>query len=705
MKILSGLIKSTYFVFVFLGLPLIIVWVGYSQIWPLFTGEFTQQLGSIEVSYIQMAKFISSSWPRLAWQPRWYLGYPMSVLYTPFVPVFEFVSHNLWGWSYSHAYRWLTAFSYVGGLVTLYLFTRTWFKNTAAGYIAALIYGILPSFMGLLYPEIALDRFLVDLVEPRRFTILVRWGEGPHVVSLMFLPLAALFLIKFLRRGNKWQLLFGSVFTALVLLTNSVGAWGLLLLSFAVVFGELTENPGRWQQVLGRSLIFAAVSFGLSAFWFNPLFLATFFHEGGGAWGFWKNQFPWGWLLGGAILAIYFFLSKKLLGKIFGVSGSLLFLGMMFGLVNTYYGSGSERLELVPQVLRLTTEVDIAVALAVGGVISAAGFILSKMHRNLLGLGMVVVIIAGSILMGGRQLRLISDLPRFAEPAEKAGIKLEQTAEYEIAKVLETKVKGQERVFVPGNYGFYLNYFTDLPQLRGALFQSAVNPWPDHIYFQTVNGLDADITLDWLKIANVGWFVFSGPRETFHDFKVDESKFAAVLKFDEDRQGDKIYQVPLKDTSLTKAVPQAILSVKIPINAIDRTPIAQYVGILESSRNQLQLVEKNNGVYEITGNVGDGELVLVQMAYAPGWQARDKSGQGLVVSKDPLGMIAIKPKQTGAQNIDLIYGVSGQVMVGWLATLTMWVFCGLIIFKFKSPMIEIKPKMAAKENVEEEIYL
>ncbi len=266
-------------------IPVFVTWIGFSHVGPLFRGEFTQHTGSIEISYISMARFLEST---PVWQPRWYLGYPMTLLYTPFVPVFEYIAHLLVGWSYAHAYRVLTAIAYTGVLVSLYALGKILFRNSVSGLIAALIYGVVPSVIALLYPEVAADRFLPDFVEPRRFTILVRWGEGPHIVSLLFMPLAAAFLVRFLRLGGKWSLFFGAIFTGLTLLTNSIGAWGLAILAFCLTLGEFAEsttpqhtgNHLAWQAVWGRAIVLGLSGLGFSAFWFNPLFLSTFSGKG-----------------------------------------------------------------------------------------------------------------------------------------------------------------------------------------------------------------------------------------------------------------------------------------------------------------------------------------------------------------------------------------------------------------------------------------
>lgn len=688
--------------------PAILLWIGYVHVGPLFQGEFTRHLGSIEVSYIQMARFIRESLPHFAWQPRWYLGYPMSIIYTPVVPFFEVVTNGIFGWSFGHAYRVLTAGAYVVTLAGLYFFVRELFKNSVAGLVAGLSYGILPSIIAFLYDEVAADVFAKEVIDPRRFTILVRWGEGPHIVSLLFLPVAAYFLVKFLRAGSKWALVLGAVFTALVLLTNTVGAWGLALLAFCLVIGQLVERSTRsdktkessqlgWQGVSGRAAIFGAISYGLTAFWFNPMFLSTFFREGSGALAYWRDQFPWGWLMLAVAFVIYFLISKKLLARFTGATASILFFLIMFGLVNTYYASGSEKLELVPQVLRLNTEVDMATSILLGMMVAIVGYFLVNKKAVLYLSGMSVVVVGAGIYFWSQQSKLVEELPQYTRSAESVGIDLTKAAEYEVAKNLEEKVTGDERVLVPGNYAFYLNYFTDLPQLRGALFQSSIHPWPEHIYYQVTNGKDADISLAWLKIANVGWLVYSGPRELFRDYRVPADKFDAILELADEQSGDRYYKVPLKNSSLAKAVPKDILSVAKPENAIDEEPIRSYVNYLEASDNRLTLKEKINGVYEVSGNLSQDEVVLVHMAYAPGWRARDGQGHTLEVKRDALGFIAVKPKEAGEQKITLNYGKPWQVWLGRVLTLLAIGTIAFMLIKVKKPLLVSPPRTKAAD--------
>ena len=61
------------------------------------------------------------------------------------------------------------------------------------------------------------------------------------------------------------------------------------------------------------------------------------FREGGGTLSYWRDQFPWGWLLILFGLGVYIFAAQKILAKISGASASIFFFLVMFWLVYTYY--------------------------------------------------------------------------------------------------------------------------------------------------------------------------------------------------------------------------------------------------------------------------------------------------------------------------------------------------------------------------------
>lgn len=664
--------------FSFILFPLLIAYVSYLQIQPLFTGEFTQQLSSIEVSYISMARFVLRFWPNLSWQPLWYFGYPFYLLYTPLLPFLEVLGKVLLGFSISHSYRFFTAFAYVFAPVSVYLFVLGVAKSKIGALISALIYSSAPSLLGFIFNSVRGDRF-TQLLEPRRFTVLVRWGEGPHLLALAFLPLASLFFYRAVTKNRFLDKILTAIFIGLTFLTNAVAVWALSTLIFALILEILAFPKQEFKKIFLRILSIAAVTLGLICFWYHPAFIFSFFGEGGSNFSYWLMFFPWG-IVGLLLSGIFYFqFLKKVLKKIPGISSALTWFILMFGIVYVYYSSGDERIELVPQALRLNTEADMALALVIGCLFAYfwnwlwKKKIIFKVIGFIIALAIILPLLYNSFLLS-------QALPQYTEPLEKTNATLFSSAEYRVAAYLNQIVKPGERVFAPGNYGFFLNYFNDVWQLRGALYQSAVNKWPDHIYYQITNGENPEVALDWLKIANISYLVYTtgGSREVYKDYKISTEKFDQVLTRTEESEGDIYYQVPLQDNSLVKVVSQNLLGVPVPKNAIDKKTISQYVALLEANPGQAKADFVNNGEIKIKATVKENEIILVQSAYHQGWQARDSLGK-LSVGRDSLGFLIIYPRQPGTVQIDLSHHWIFSQYLGLIVTLLT--LCFICIYK------------------------
>ena len=284
-----------------------------------------------------------------------------------------------------------------------------------------------------------------------------------------------------------------------------------------------------------RMVAFGLLAFGLLAFWYNLAFISTFFREGGQALNNWLVLFPWQMLVIGFFVFGFFLVLKKFLGHFNGLVFSIVWFLMLFGIVYIYYASGESRLEYAPQALRLNTEADLALSILIGALVSNIYLFSLKIKGfykipAVLGALIIFLAILLALILSGRQLLRI--LPQYAKPlsASKVG-SIENTAEYRVSKKLkELTGGGDQRVFAPGNYGFWLNYFVDVPQLRGALFQSSTHFWPEHIYYQVTNGADGAISLAWLKIANIGKLVYTtiGSGEPYKDYKIPVEKFRGI---------------------------------------------------------------------------------------------------------------------------------------------------------------------------------
>lgn len=647
-----------------------------------FVGDLGANIGSIEISYIQMAKFWLEGGG--LWQPLWYLGYPWHVFYTPVLPTLEVLLHLLLGFSFGHSYRVITAIAYILVPISTYLFIWQISKSKSGAFIGSLVYSFAPSVIAFLFNEVAQD-VLSGQMEPRRFAILVRWGEGPHTLALVFLPLFGVFTSKYLelleeRGGRLRDLVLAAIFMGLAAMTNAIALWAAVLLLFAFFLAGFSGSVLNFIQTTKRIILILAVTFGLISFWYNLPFLQTFFREGGGALGNWSAMFPWRLivlvLIGVGIIAFV----RKFVAKFNGASVATYWFLMLFLIVFVYYFSAEDHVEYAPQALRLNTEVDLALSVLVGVTISSlfSYFINLKDKFKLAGYFLATAVFLVSVLgIVPKALTLIYSLPPYAMPMDKG--KIEKTPEFEVAATLAQMVKGtNQRVLVPGNYSFWFNYFVPVPQIRGALYQSSTHFWPDHIYYQVTNGNNAQMSLAWLKIANVGKLAYG--HDLYSDFKVPREKFDSILTERQNTNGTVYFDVPLKNDSLAKAVDyKSILLVKKPVNAIDEEPINQYVALIEARSAQRLNVEKvTNSHLKISGHINRGDGVLVQQTYDSGWRAA-----GWTVKKDNFDFTVLVPNGKLAEaggdfSVDLKYGKPLSVYFGYLVTVAT---IGLIALK------------------------
>ena len=152
---------------------------------PLFSGEYTQYMGSIEASYLSSARFIDENWLYASWNPLGYMGFPFHLFETPLLPYLMAAIHKLpLALSTAAGYRLVTAFAYVLGPVTLYLFVRYLTKRELPAVLAALAYSLMPSFVYVM-GGVRADPSVGPYGHPPWRLIVMTWyGEGPHIAAL-----------------------------------------------------------------------------------------------------------------------------------------------------------------------------------------------------------------------------------------------------------------------------------------------------------------------------------------------------------------------------------------------------------------------------------------------------------------------------------------------------------------------------------------
>ncbi|HLD11485.1 MAG TPA: hypothetical protein VJB91_01090 [Patescibacteria group bacterium] len=696
--------------FLFLGMIGVgaLVFLNHSLMSNWLTGMGPSDQGSIEVSYISMARFLVEFFPNLSWAPYWYFGFPFHLFYTPVLPILTALTHQLFQMDYWQAYRILTGVGYLGAPVSVFLFTWYLVKKGIAGFFAGIVAGIGYSLFPTIFyfvlktNEVLNDR-MTDFLEPRRFVLLQRYGEGPHTLALVFLPLGALFFLKTLRDGSRISSFLAAFFIGLTALTNAIAFFALVVLLLLLYFGRITMPKVDAGSTLVKAMLAAIVTYGLIAFWYNTSFMSTFFTEGGGAGKNLLNLFPWGFV-GGFFLLLLIYVAAKRFLKNEALLTPFLWFAVFYEIIFVYYTSAppelfEQRLEFAPQAIRYLTEVDMALSIFVGAVVGTlVGFFTEKKSFLLRGVGICIggAAVVSAFLFPWYLSSYLNhaslseySFQRLAstfQEAAKQKVKLEQTGEYEMSQYLTTLVdknKG-ERVFVAGNYGFYLNYFTDIWQLRGGLYQASTNRWPEHIYYLVRFWIDPETTTAWLKAGNISYIVVnsSSSRNSMKEYREFE-KFKTLPSVYE-KNGDTVYRVPLVQQSPVKIVPlEGRSSLTTPKKADDKKPLFAYIDWIESEKDaskEVRFTMNNHDNYQIQATVGEHEGVLVQMTYDSGW--RVKSAQGKVKKeKDPLGFLLLRPEKPGTYEIALTHGPKVSQYIGWGITLLTTCFLVTRILK------------------------
>jgi hypothetical protein len=267
---------------------------------------------------------------------------------------------------------------------------------------------------------------------------------------------------------------------------------------------------------------------------------------------------------------------------------------------------------------------------------------------------------------------VIVSLPflRAAWDVTQANAEISRTTEYQVSRWLEDNTDGA-RVYATGTHGFWLNVFSDVPQIRGGVDFAAVNPWWDHVVYQINNGTDGELAVMWARALNLRYLVVNFPdsEAAYKDF-VYPHKFDGLLPERFSYGGDTVYEVPAGSPEPVLVVGVSRFQALPPIeNVLDRDGLGAYVQAVESSEgvDTSNLRVDGPGRMTITADLAPGQGLLVRTTHDRGWTARTE-GTKVDVSQDPVGFMLLEPEAPGRQQIVLEYHEPWDVRFGYLIT-------------------------------------
>jgi len=628
---------------------------------------FLDQMGSSEGPVLAIIRHILKHWGDLLWFPAWLSGMPFVQVYNPGLHATVALVAAVTSLPPERAYHWVAALLYALGPVTLYWLCYRLTLSRVHAFLTGLLYSLF-SPSGLLAGVIRAD--MGGLFHARRYQVLVHYGEGPHLAVLTLIPLIIWALGRAVVGERGRFIPVASLLLAAAVVTNWTGTVGLATAVAAYFLSQLGNlRPSRWLVALGLAM----VGYLLICPWVPPSVVALMPGNAQNSVGVrFGNAHLWTLLAFMALMTAAHFLLER--GHVARGLRFFIFFFLCSGFIvlpDVWWN-----IAVIPQPRRLHLEMEMALA---GIVMYPVAWVWDRG-----GHGFRIGFAALLVLLSAAQFRTYRAYAReLTRP-----VRIENTIEYREAQWFDRNLPGT-RVFAPGSVAIWMNAFNDEPQMVGCCDQGV--PSLEHrIAFYTVYVRDkagdreAEYSILWLKAYGAAAVGVSGPRssEYFKPFSTPK-KFEGVLPALWRDGDDVIYQVTGGAHSLAHVIRPDQEVRRAPVHGLDVEPLRPFVAALEDPLlPPARFTWLNEHQARIDAQVQAGELVSVQISYAPGWDA-EANGVRARVRRDALGLTIVEPPCSGACTILLSYNGGAErqwTRVGQFAGIGLCVFWPLAMW-------------------------
>lgn len=597
--------------------------VAAAMIWPIFKTKYYDNWMTIDSTFIADGHYLSENLPHPGWQPLWYGGTRFDYVYPPAIRYGTAIIAKVTGVVAAKAYHIYTGFFYSLGIAFIYFLVRVGSGSRLYGWAAALAAAtVSPAMLFMLhiradvYPHFA-----------QRLSVLVRYGEGPHMTAFAILPLALGCAWYGLRAGHTRWLAASALASAAVVSNNFYGATSLALWFPILCWAVFTETRD-WKLWL-RAAAIAVLAYGLCALWLTPSFLritsrnlAIVSQKGS----LWSIQ------LALAVAAVYlaatWFLARR------GVKPWTIFvLGVAtFCSLNTL-GQYYINFRVAGEPERLIPELDLSLIMLCGLALHA---LWTRFPGRVPRAAVAAVALAAVLIPGSYYIQKPwRHIQRTSEYKHRL--------EYQIADWVATN-RPNTRSQVTGTVRFWWNVWTNNAQIGGGSEQGITNIKIMDMFWRLVLGEDAKTDILWLKSFGVDNLVVNDKTSKLLlcDFEHPHKFIGALPVLWEDGKGNWIYGVPRKHPGIARVVDSASYSrSRFPTWPDDIEALQQYVDTLENPATPVaQSTWLKSDTLEVTAETAQGQSLALQLAYDPYWRARE-NGQEYKVSEDVYGQVRI----------------------------------------------------------------
>jgi len=605
--------------------------------WPLFGTEYLDQFPSNEGAFITFGKFLRDYWPHSNWFPWFNVGMPFENAYLPLLPALIAITASLVGCSPAHAFHFLTALVYSLSPIFLFLFALKMSGRLLAGFWAALVWS-------LFSPSVLIPRVLQELGSPwgsHRLMNIVYWGETPHSLALCLLPMALLFLTRYLEMPSARRFAVAVITIATVMLSN---AFGIVVVSISSLMLFAARERRGWKQLTSITAVILA-SYLLICRFLPPSLIQLILinsQTAGGDYRFTLQARMSGGLFLVTLIALWA-ITRRLPNVM--LRFAVLFVACFGGIAVMAFW---KNISLLPQPHRYTLEME-------AGACLLAAFALDPVFRRLPRKYCVAAAAICALPLSWAALQDWRMARRLIHPVDIA-----RSSAFRQARWIDAHYPGQ-RVLIAGENEWWFNLFANNPQLSGGNEATAPN-WMQRVAVYTIHSgmnagdQDGPISVFWLKAFGCSAVMVpqAGSSDSYHAI-LNPKKFDGLLPLVWRERDDSIYQVPLRSTTLAHVIPVSAIVNHRPIHGLDIEPARPYVAALDDPSLPVPSLRwENPEDARIFAKIAPEQAVSVQITYDPGWRA-SVAGHSQRVRSDQLGMIIIEPNCLGDCAIDLEY--------------------------------------------------
>lgn len=611
---------------------------------------------SIESTFIADARFLKQNWPHPGWQPNWYCGTRYDYIYPPALRYGTAAVSMALGVIPAKAYHIYTGIFYCLGIAGVWLLVRLASGSRGGAWLAAAATATLsPAFVFLdTYRNEAKTVHML----PQRLSVLVRYGEGPHMTAFAVLGLALAAAWFGLRKGRPGALALTAVLCALVVSNNFYGATALAMFFAVLVWAVwLTEWDHR---VWLRAAAIAALAYGLTAFWLTPSYLRVTIEnlklvsQPGNNWS----------RIAALALAVVFAAASWRLARnrperawpVF-VWGSCAFYTL------NVVGQHHLGFRVIGEPLRLVPELDLVLILAS---VEIVRWLWSRPGRTAFRLwprALAVVLVLAAFSQSRFYLR-------HAWTPFVRDIYYDRRIEYRVTDWMAKNMPGS-RALATGSVRFWYNAWHDLPQVGGGSEQGVLNNIVMPAQWQIALGDDPEPSIHWLQCLGADAVIVHDQtsEELYHDYqypKKFEGKLPVLL---DDHKGSRVYRIPRRWPGLARVVDRARAdALKSPAEpGRERQNLRACVALVENGPDSpVEFRRESTTAIRLGARLEPGQTLLVQESFDPYWRAYS-GGARLSVRKDAMGFMLIDAPP-GNHDIRLVFETPFENRAGRLAT-------------------------------------